>query len=72
MRSVPVAFAHVGRRGRVTKPAGSSGSGTNSAVLTYSTALLPARLPKTLMSSSELVPRRLEPCTLTQAHSPAA
>ena len=55
-----------------TKPAGFSGSGTKSAVWTYSTALRPARLPNTLMSSSELVPRRLAPCTETQAHSPAA
>ncbi len=29
---------------------------------------MPARLPKTLMSSSEFVPRRFEPCTETQAH----
>ena len=33
---------------------------------------MPARRPKTLMSSSELVPSRLAPCTDTQAHSPAA
>ena len=33
---------------------------------------MPARRPNTLMSSSELVPSRLEPCTDTQAHSPAA
>ena len=32
----------------------------------------PARRPKTIVSSSELPPRRLAPCTLTQAHSPAA
>ena len=35
-------------------------------------AAMPARRPNTLMSSSELVPRRLAPCTETQAHSPAA
>jgi hypothetical protein len=33
---------------------------------------MPARRPKTLMSSSELVPSRLDPCTETQATSPAA
>src|SRR6185312_8194095 len=33
---------------------------------------MPARRPNTLMSSSELVPSRLAPCTETQAHSPAA
>jgi hypothetical protein len=32
----------------------------------------PAALPNTTRSSSELVPRRLAPCTDTQAHSPAA
>ena len=32
----------------------------------------PPRRPKTTMSSSELVPRRLAPWTLTHAHSPAA
>src|SRR3989304_2835531 len=31
----------------------------------------PARRPKTRMSTSEFVPRRLAPCTETQAHSPA-
>ncbi|SIH54523.1 Uncharacterised protein [Mycobacteroides abscessus subsp. abscessus] len=39
---------------------------------TRSVPLLPERLPNTLMSSSEFVPRRFEPCTDTQAHSPAA
>ena len=53
-------------RGRV------GGQGRERSRLAYSTALLPARLPNTLMSSSELVPRRLAPCTDTQAHSPAA
>ena len=38
----------------------------------FPTAERPARLPNTLMSSSELVPRRFEPCTETHAHSPAA
>ena len=33
---------------------------------------MPARRPKTLMSSSELVPSRFAPCTDTQATSPAA
>ena len=33
---------------------------------------MPARRPKTMVSSSELPPSRLAPCTLTQAHSPAA
>ena len=33
---------------------------------------MPARRPNTLMSSSELVPSRLAPCTDTQATSPAA
>ena len=32
----------------------------------------PEALPNTSRSSSELVPRRLAPCTETQAHSPAA
>ena len=35
--------------------------GTNDAVFAYSPALLPARLPNTLMSSSELVPSRFDP-----------
>ncbi len=55
MRSVPALL----RRPSImseTAFAGFSGSGTNSAVLTYSTALRPARLPKTLMSSREFVP----------------
>ncbi len=51
---------------------GASGSSTSSAVVAYSAAAMPARRPKTLMSSSELVPSRLEPCTDTQATSPAA
>ena len=32
----------------------------------------PPRRPNTTMSSSEFVPRRFAPCTLTHAHSPAA
>ena len=54
------------------KAVGFSGISTNSAVEAYSAAARPARLPNTLMSSSELVPRRLDPCTETQATSPAA
>jgi hypothetical protein len=42
------------------------------AVAAYSPAWIPARLPNTTMSSSELVPSRLAPWTDTQAHSPAA
>ena len=71
MRSVPVPARSPSMSPR-TSAAGSSGSGTNSAVWTYFTAFLPARLPKTLMSRSELVPRRFEPWTDTHAHSPAA
>ena len=55
-----------------TGPAGSSGSATKSALAAYAAAERPDRLPNTLMSSSELVPSRLEPCTDTHAHSPAA
>ena len=33
---------------------------------------LPAARPNTSRSSSELVPSRLAPCTLTQEHSPTA
>ena len=57
---------------RVTAPAGSSGSSAWLAPAAYSPAWTPARLPNTTMSSSELVPSRLAPCTETQAHSPAA
>ncbi len=55
-----------------TRDSGFSGSSTKSALAEYSAAAMPDRLPKTLMSSSELVPRRLAPCTDTQATSPAA
>ncbi len=55
-----------------TSSAGFSGSSTKSAVCAYSAAAMPARLPNTLMSSRELVPRRFAPCTDTQATSPAA
>ncbi len=55
-----------------TRASGFSGSSTNSARWEYSAAAMPARRPNTLMSSSELVPRRLAPCTDTQATSPAA
>ncbi len=55
-----------------TNASGFSGSSTKSALWAYSAAAMPARRPKTLMSSSELVPRRLAPCTETQATSPAA
>ncbi|CFN72646.1 Uncharacterised protein [Bordetella pertussis] len=37
-----------------------------------STIWLPVARPKTIRSSSELVPRRLAPCTDTAAHSPMA
>ena len=57
---------------RVTAPAGSSPSSAWSTVAAWLPALTPARLPNTTMSSSELVPSRLAPCTDTQAHSPAA
>jgi hypothetical protein len=40
--------------------------------LAYAAAESPPRRPKTLMSSSELVPSRFAPCTDTQATSPAA
>ncbi len=56
----------------ITSCAGFSGSSTKSARWLYSAAAMPARRPKTLMSSSELVPSRLAPCTDTQATSPAA
>jgi len=39
---------------------------------TWSTMCRPAARPNTSRSSSELVPRRLAPCTLTQEHSPTA
>ena len=55
-----------------TSEAGSSGSSTKSAFWLYSAAAMPARRPNTLMSSRELVPRRLAPCTETHATSPAA
>jgi hypothetical protein len=71
IRSVPV-FDRMPSIASRTSLAGSSGSGRNSAVCTYWTALLPARLPNTLMSSREFVPSRFEPWTETQAHSPAA
>ncbi|MCY1463736.1 hypothetical protein D9M71_816750 [compost metagenome] len=56
----------------VVNISGFSGRSTNSAPRAYLAAETPARLPNTLMSSSELVPRRLEPWTETQATSPAA
>jgi hypothetical protein len=37
-----------------------------------SPACLPARRPNTIVSISELPPRRFAPCTETHAHSPAA
>jgi hypothetical protein len=37
-----------------------------------STMWLPAARPNTNKSSSELVPKRLAPCTDTQEHSPTA
>ena len=52
--------------------AGDSGRSTSVASTAYSAAAIPARRPNTLMSSRELVPSRFEPCTETQAHSPAA
>ncbi|MDT4878308.1 hypothetical protein FQZ97_1138980 [compost metagenome] len=58
--SLPVPLRAMFSRSTV-KASGSSGSSTKLAVLAYSAAAMPARLPKTLMSSSELVPRRLEP-----------
>ncbi|SHW02682.1 Uncharacterised protein [Mycobacteroides abscessus subsp. abscessus] len=56
----------------VTIVAGFSGRSMKSWASAYSAAAMPARRPNTLMSSSELVPSRLAPCTDTQAHSPAA
>ena len=55
-----------------TSPAGLAGRSTNGAFAAYSAAAMPARRPKTLMSNRLLVPRRLDPCTETQATSPAA
>ena len=51
---------------------GVSGMSVSSTALACSAAAIPARRPKTLMSSRLLVPSRFEPCTETQAHSPAA
>jgi hypothetical protein len=49
------------------------GQGLCSALgLTLATMWLPAARPNTSRSSSELVPRRLAPCTDTQEHSPTA
>ena len=48
----------------VSELSGRSGCETRAA---YSAAAMPARLPKTLMSSSEFDPRRFAPCTETQA-----
>ena len=53
-------------------PSGRSGSSGRSASAQNPAACLPPRRPNTTMSSSEFVPSRLAPCTLTQAHSPAA
>jgi hypothetical protein len=52
----------------------SSACGTSGVPLVCATfaAWRPARLPKISVSSSELAPSRLPPCTETQAHSPAA
>ncbi len=75
-RSVATRSVPVEERSRsicsTTRDSGFSGSSTKFAFCAYSAAAMPARLPKTLMSSSELVPRRLAPCTDTQATSPAA
>ncbi|MNE87010.1 hypothetical protein D3C80_1841560 [compost metagenome] len=60
------------RRARV-RSAPSAGMGLCSPLVrTKSTMWRPAALPKTSRSSSELVPRRLAPCTDTQEHSPTA
>ena len=56
----------------VGEGAAASGAGRCPPPSRNATAALPARRPKTIVSSSELPPRRLAPCTLTQAHSPAA
>ena len=53
-------------------PRGSRGARAVGASAANSAMCAPPRRPKTTMSSSELVPSRFAPCTLTQAHSPAA
>ena len=55
-----------------TPASGEGGRSTKSWLLAYAAADSPPRRPKTLMSSSELVPSRLAPWTDTQATSPAA
>ena len=51
---------------------GSPGAAGRAASAAYSAMCAPPRRPNTTMSRSEFVPRRFAPCTLTQAHSPAA
>ena len=70
-RLSPVPLLSCSIRSR-TSASGSLGSSAKSTSPTYSAMCLPPRRPNTTMSSSELVPRRLAPCTETHAHSPAA
>ncbi len=58
-------------RARTSSSAPAGGSGAD-APATNSAMARPPRRPNTTMSSRELVPSRLAPCTDTQAHSPAA
>ena len=51
---------------------GVGGLGAPACARAASAACSPERRPNTSVSSSELAPRRLPPCTETQAHSPAA
>ena len=51
---------------------GREGSGARSVSEANLAMSRPPRRPNTTMSRSEFVPRRFAPCTLTQAHSPAA
>ena len=48
------------------------GASAQESFFSSSTICMPARLPKTTKSSSELQPSRLAPCSERQEHSPAA
>ena len=65
--------AHDRLDGRLLLAAATRARAAEAAVpLTARAAWAPERRPNTSVSRSELAPRRLPPCTDTQAHSPAA
>eukprot|EP00955_Chlamydomonas_euryale_P034563 349824-Chlamydomonas_euryale.AAC.16 len=72
VRKLPLALRSLSRRAMVSWPASAGMGGCLAPGLSTSPTRLAHARPNTTMSSRLLAPRRLAPCTLALAASPAA